>query len=324
MTKPFFILAPMDDVTDTVFRQIVASCATPDLFFTEFVNVDGLQSPGRPALMPKIARKGENHPVVAQIWGKKPENFGKTASELVDMGFAGVDINFGCPVRTVVKNNCCSAMILPENRDCAVEIINAVKTAVDGRVPVSVKTRLGFKEIDLSWIELLLKQKLNMLSIHARTVKEMSKTPPHWEVFDQIIALRDKLSPGTLIVGNGDILTRQDGLKLAKKYNLDGIMIGRGIFADPYIFTGSKSPWAKMSKQQKLELFQRHVKLFAKTWKNGERRFETLKKFVKIYVNGFDDASELRTKVMLTNGPEELITLITAVINADTATNAVD
>jgi len=322
--SPIFILAPMDDVTDTVFRQIVATCAAPDLFFTEFVNVDGLQSPGRPALMPKIAKKGEKHPVVAQIWGKKPENFGKTANELVDMGFSGVDINFGCPVKTVVKNSCCSAMILPENRELAVVIIKAVQKAVDGRVPVSVKTRLGFKEIDLSWIELLLSQKLNMLSIHARTSKEMSKAEPHWEVMADIIAMRDKLAPDTLIVGNGDILNREDGLKLAKKHRLDGIMIGRGIFADPYVFAKAKSPWPNMSKRQKLELFKSHVELFAKTWQNGERRFETLKKFVKIYVNGFDDASELRVEVMQTNTPEELITLIAAAINADTTTNAVD
>ena len=228
MKKPIFILAPMDDVTDTVFRQIVASCTNPDLFFTEFVNVDGLQSPGRPALMPKITKKGEKYPIVAQIWGKKPENFAKTADELVEMGFAGVDINFGCPVKTVVKNSCCSAMILPDNRDTAVEIIRAVQKAVDRRVPVSVKTRLGVKEIDLSWIELLLKQKLNMLTVHARTVKEMSKAPPHWEVFEEIIAMRNKLSPDTLIVGNGDILTRAEGLKLAKELKLDGVMIGRG------------------------------------------------------------------------------------------------
>lgn len=324
MKKPIFILAPMDDVTDTVFRRIVASCAAPDLFFTEFVNVDGLQSPGRSHLLPKIVKKGEKHPIVAQIWGKNPENFAKTADELVEMGFAGIDVNFGCPVKTVVKNSCCSAMILDENRDRAVEIIKAVQKAVAGRVPVSVKTRLGVKEIDLSWIELLLKQKLNMLSIHARTVKEMSKAEPHWEVFEEIIAMRDKLSPETLIVGNGDILTRSDGLKLAKELKLDGVMIGRGIFHDPYLFAGEKSPWMTMTKQQKLELFQKHVGLFAKTWKNRERRFETLKKFVKIYVNGFDDASELRDKVMQTNSADELIKLIAAAIDADTTADAVD
>lgn len=308
--RPLFILAPMDDVTDTVFRRIVASCAPPDLFFTEFVNVDGMQSRGRPKLLPKIAKEGEEYPIVAQIWGKIPENFEKTAGELVEMGFAGVDINFGCPVKTVVKNSCCSAMILPENRESAVEIINAVQRSVGGRVPVSVKTRLGLSEIDLSWIELLLKQKLNMLSIHARTVKEMSKAAPHWEVFEEIIAMRDKLSPDTLIIGNGDVLSRAQGLELSAQYSLDGIMIGRGIFHDPYLFAGDKSPWATMSKQQKLELFKKHVELFAKTWSKGERRFETLKKFVKIYVNGFDDASDLRDKIMHCNTTDEVLAVI--------------
>lgn len=315
MNKPIFILAPMDDVTDTVFRRIVAACAAPDLFFTEFVNVDGLQSPGRKALMPKITKIDEDYKIVAQVWGKKPENFEKTASELVEMGFSGVDINFGCPVKTVVKNSCCSAMILPDNREVAVEIIKAVQKGVDGRVPVSVKTRLGFKEIDLSWIELLLNQKLNMLSVHARTVKEMSKAEPHWEVFEEIIAMRDRISPDTLIIGNGDIMSRTDGLKLAKELKLDGVMIGRGIFHDPYLFAVDKSPWTTMSKQQKLELFQKHVELFAKTWSNGERRFETLKKFVKIYVNGFDDASELRDKIMHCETINELIVLLRASID---------
>ena len=310
MKKPIFILAPMDDVTDTVFRRIVASCAAPDLFFTEFVNVDGLQSRGRPKLLPKIAKAGEKHPVVAQIWGKIPENFEKTAGELVEMGFAGVDINFGCPVKTVTKNSCCSAMIMSENREPAVEIIKAVQRGVDGRVPVSVKTRLGFKEIDLSWIELLLEQKLNMLSIHARTAKEMSKADPHWEVFEEIIAMRDRISPETLIVGNGDILTRADGLRLAKELKLDGIMIGRGIFHNPYLFAGDKSPWVGMSKKQKLELFMSHVELFAKTWSKGERRFETLKKFVKIYVNGFEDAGELRDSIMHCETIKELVGLL--------------
>lgn len=311
----------MDDVTDTVFRQIVASCAAPDLFFTEFVNVDGLQSPGRARLLPKIAKEGEEHPVVAQIWGKIPENFEKTAGELVEMGFAGVDINFGCPVKTVTKNSCCSAMIIPENRELAVEIIKAAQRGVAGRVPFSVKTRLGFKEIDLSWIKLLLEQKLNMLSIHARTVKEMSKAEPHWEVFEEIIAMRDRISPETLIIGNGDILTRAQGLELSARYSLDGVMIGRGIFLDPYLFSEGQSPWATKTKQQKLDLFKKHVELFAKTWTKGERRFETLKKFVKIYVNGFDDASDLRDKVMHCETAEEVIALLRATIDVDTTTD---
>ena len=144
--RPFFALAPMDDVTDTVFRQIVADCAPPDLFVTEFVNVDGLQSPGREMLMHKLRISDKERPIIAQIWGKIPENFYKTAKDLVEMGFDGIDINFGCPEKSVIKNGCCIAMI--NNRELTGEIIQAVREGVNGSLPLSVKTRLGLSEID--------------------------------------------------------------------------------------------------------------------------------------------------------------------------------
>src|SRR6476659_1566555 len=173
LPRPFFVLAPMDDVTDTVFRQVVADCAAPDVFFTEFVNVDGLQSPGRAKLIKKLQFTAKEKPVIAQIWGKNPENFCKTANELVEMGFAGIDLNMGCPEKTVVKNGCCSALI--NNRELAAEIIKATQEGAAGRVPVSVKTRIGFSQIDLTWLEFLLGLKLDMLTIHGRTRKEMSE-----------------------------------------------------------------------------------------------------------------------------------------------------
>ena len=224
LPKPFFVLAPMDDVTDTVFRQVVAGCAAPDLYFTEFVNVDGLQSPGRDKLLKRLEFTATEKPLIAQIWGKLPENFRKTADELVAMGFAGIDINMGCPEKTVVKNGCCSALI--NNRELAAEIIKATQEGTAGRVPVSVKTRLGFSEIDLSWIEFLLGQNLDMLTIHGRTRKEMSAVPANWDMIGQVRELRDQLAANTLIVGNGDVENRQQASELAEKYGLDGIMIG--------------------------------------------------------------------------------------------------
>ena len=148
LPRPFFVLAPMDDVTDTVLRQIIVDCATFDIFFTEFVNVDGLQSRGRPRLMHKLAFTAKEQPLIAQIWGKTPENYEKTAAELVEMGFAGIDINMGCPDKSITKNGCCSALI--NNRDLAVEIIAAVKRGANGKVPVSVKTRTGWNDVDYS------------------------------------------------------------------------------------------------------------------------------------------------------------------------------
>jgi tRNA-dihydrouridine synthase len=304
LPKPFFVLAPLDDVTDTVFRQIVVDCAPPDLFFTEFVNVDGLQSPGRPKLIRKLQFTDSEKPLIAQIWGLQPGNFYKTAQELVTMGFAGIDLNFGCPEKSVVNNGACAGLI--NNRELAVEIIQATKAGAAGKLPVSVKTRLGFNEIDLTWHELLLDQGLDMLTVHGRTRKEMSKVPAQWDVISQVRKLRDDKKLSTLIVGNGDVSSRAQGLELAERYRLDGIMIGRGIFTDPFVFAES-SPWDDYSKEQKLALYKKQVELFAATWQPGERAVHTLNKFCKVYVNGFDGAKELREQLMQANSTDELL-----------------
>lgn len=312
LPKPFFVLAPMDDVTDTVFRQVVVECAAPDLFFTEFANVDGLQSPGRPKLLKKLQHTSKDQPLIAQLWGLNPENFYKTAQEIVngELGtFAGVDLNMGCPAKSEVHNGACSALI--NNRPLAEEIIRATQEGAGGKLPVSVKTRLGFHEIDLTWHEFLLQFKLNMLTIHGRTKREMSKVPAHWDEIGQIRELRDKLAPATLIVGNGDVESRSHGLELAKKYKLDGIMIGRGVFQDPFVFKGNDS-WEHYPKEQRIELYTKHVKLFADTWKNGERPIHTLNKFCKIYISDFGGAKELREELMAATTTEELLQILQA------------
>ncbi len=307
LPKPFFVLAPMDDVTDSVFRQIIAETASPDLFFTEFVNVDGLQSPGRPKILPKLQFSRVEKPIIAQIWGKIPENYYKTTKDLKKMGYDGVDINMGCPDKAVIKNGCCVALV--DNRELAGEIIAAVKRAAGKNFPVSVKTRLGNRHEDLTWIEFLLKQNLDALIIHGRTAKEMSKVPARWDKIGQVREMRDSLSPSTKIIGNGDVMTRQQGEQLAKKYGLDGIMIGRGVFHDPYVFSPN-SPWKEQSPEQKIELYKKHVQLFYDTWKNGERKIYTLNKFCKIYVNDFPGAKELRDKLMHARTADELLTLL--------------
>lgn len=315
MTQPFFILAPMDDVTDTVFRRIVADCAAPDLTMTEFVNVDGLCSEGRERLLPKLLVEQDSIPVIAQIWGKELENFEQIASELVDgtiPGFVGVDLNFGCPDKAVVKNECCSALAVPELRNKAISIIKATQKGLNERLPLSIKTRLGFDKIDYSWHELLLQQKPDMLTVHVRTTKQMSKVPAQWVAIEPIVALRDKVSPKTKIVLNGDIENKTHGNKLARKHGVDGIMIGRGVFQDPYTFSESfPAQWQAMGRDQRIELFVKHLQLFQETYSNGERKFNPLKKFAKIYVSDFSGASELRDKIMHTNNVDEALALLT-------------
>jgi tRNA-dihydrouridine synthase len=321
LPKPFFVLAPMDDVTDTVFRQIVNACATPDLAFTEFVNVDGLVSPGRSKLMKKLRFDASEKQLVAQLWGLKPENFRVIAEQIADgtiarelglpdgCNFVGVDLNMGCPAKSEVQNGACSALIKPENRELAEQIIDATRQGLGGRLPLSVKTRIGFSEVDMTWFEFLLGKDLGMLTVHGRTRKEMSKVPAHWDIIQRVRELRDKLAEATLIVGNGDVEDRAHGLELAEQGGLDGIMIGRGIFRDPYTFA-PQSPWADLPKQDRVALYTKHVKLFADTWQAGERPVHTLNKFCKIYISGFDGARELREQLMAATSTDDLLGLL--------------
>ena len=196
-----------------------------------------------------------------------------------------------------------------QNRDLALEIIEATRAGLAGKLPLSVKTRLGFNEIDFSWHEFLLEQHLDLLAIHGRTRKEMSKVPANWEAIGRIRELRDKLSPQTLVVGNGDIMSRAQGSALCKQYGLDGVMIGRGVFQDLFVFS-LDSPWEQYSKEQRIDLYARHIKLFRDTWKNNERPVNTLNKFCKIYINGFDGAKELRERFMGARSTDELQTLV--------------
>lgn len=312
----------MDDVTDMVFRQIVNACHEPDLAFTEFVNVDGLMSPGRPKLLKKLRFDASEKHLVAQLWGIKPENFKAIAKQIADgslakelglpdgCNFVGVDLNMGCPAKGEVQNGTCSALIKLENRGVAEAIIDATAEGLNGRLPLSVKTRLGFSEVDLTWFEFLLGKNLDMLTVHGRTRKEMSKVPAHWDVVGQVRELRDKLAPKTLLVGNGDAMDRAHGLELAGKWGLDGVMIGRGIFHDPYAFA-VESPWESLTREDRIELYAKHVKLFVKTWTAGERPVHTLNKFCKIYINGFDGARELREQLMASTDPATLLKILT-------------
>lgn len=301
LPKPFFVLAPMDDVTDTVFRRIIKSCAPPDIFFTEFANADGLQSPGRSAVSKKLVFHEEEQPLIAQIWGAKPDNFEVSARELMQQGFVGIDLNMGCPVKNVIKQGLCSGLI--ENRDLAHQIILSTQSGA-GQENVSIKTRIGTKGYDESWIRFLLEHRPVMLTVHFRSVKELSKVPAHWNLADELVRLRDEVSPDTLVVGNGDVTSRAQGIELAARHGLDGIMIGRGIFNDPYVFA-EVSPWPNMAAADRKELFLKHIELFKEEW-GDKKNPALLKKFAKIYISGFDGAKELRDQLMHTDSLEEL------------------
>lgn len=312
LPKPFLVLAPMDDVTDTVFRQVIADCAPPDIFFTEFVNVDGLQSRGRKRIIHKFAFTPKEKPLIAQIWGKNPENYKKVAQELVEMGFDGVDINMGCPDKSVVKNGCCSALI--NNRDLALEIIRSVKKGVNGKIPVSVKIRTGFSDVDFTWPELILKQGIDMLSVHGRTTKELSKVPARWDDIKKICEIRDKIAASTLIVGNGDVQSRQQAIALAQETGVDGVMIGRAVLTDPFVFA-INSNWLKTVQTERLKLYKKHIELFARTYQNNERNWQSLKRMSKLYIHGIENASKFRDQLVRSESLNEMSKLLELRIN---------
>lgn len=301
LSRPFTILAPMEGVTDFVFRQIIAEIGKPDVFFTEFTNVEGLNSDGREKVIESL-KFGENEkPIVAQLWGKDLEDYKKSAETCVSMGFSGIDINMGCPDKVIVKRGSCGALI--KNPELAGKIIEATRKGA-GNLPVSVKTRIGFSSIDLSWIEFLLSFNLPALTVHLRTVSEMSKVPAHWELMPEIIKLRDKISPDTLIIGNGDLLSMSD---IKEKYQLiknEGFMVGRGIFQNPWFFN-PKVQIENVTLEQRINQFNKHIDLFENTWK-GNKNPALLKKFCKTYLNNFDEASTLREKIMLCNEIDEM------------------
>jgi len=320
LPRPFTVLAPLDGVTDVVFRQIVAEIGKPDVLFTEFTMTDGLVSEaGHHKVAQRLLMTDKQKPVVAQIWGTVPEHFYQVAKELQTMGFAGIDINMGCPDRTVVKNGACSALI--KNPSLAAEIIQATKEGA-GDLPVSVKTRIGFEKENIDeWIGFLLKQNLPVLTVHLRTVRELSKVPAHWEKMEQVIKLRDQIAPETLIAGNGDIMSREEINEKYKQYGCDGFMIGRGIFSNPWLFN-DKIDVQTITTAQRIILFLHHIELFEKQWGavdnpnseinekkvgwNGSKNFALLKKFAKTYIHNFPEAANFREKLMETKTLEEL------------------
>ncbi|MET1249041.1 tRNA-dihydrouridine synthase [Sporolactobacillus sp. STCC-11] len=306
LPRPFFILAPMEEVTDVVFRHVVSAAARPDVFFTEFTNTDSYCHPeGIQSVRGRLTFTEDEQPLVAQIWGDKPEHFRQMSMGLAKQGFRGVDINMGCPVPNVTANGKGSGLIL--RPEVAADLIQATKA---GGLPVSVKTRLGYLDVDewRDWLTHVLKQDIANLTIHLRTRKEMSKVDAHWELIPEIMKLRDQVAPETLLTINGDVSDRQTGLKLAEHYGVDGLMIGRGIFANPFAF--EKEPKDHNS-QELLDLLRLHLDLYDQYSEKLELRpFTALHRFFKIYVRGFRGASELRNQLMSTKSTDEVRALL--------------
>ena len=297
LPKPFLCLAPMEGVTDWVFREVVKKAGAPDVMFTEFTNVSSFASDeGRANALERL-RPTEGVKTVAQIWGKNPDHFATTARSLAALGFAGLDINMGCPDRHVIRAGGGSAMIL--NPELASECVAQAKAATD--LPISVKTRLGYSEVNefRTWLPFLLRLDLSALTIHLRTKKEMSKVVAHYELISEIVAMRNEIAPKTKLIVNGDIKDRTEALRLcAANAGVDGAMIGRGVFENVFCFTDYQP-----TQDDLRDLFLYHLDLFDK---DGQQKFEPLKHFYKVYFKGFDGAKELREKMMGAKTTDEL------------------
>ena len=301
LPRPFTVLAPMEDVTDFTFREIVATeLPKPDVLFTEFTNVEAINSVGFEKTIPRFKFSKKQRPIVAQIWGLKPENYFKTAKLIEKLGFDGIDINMGCPDRAVVKIGACSALI--NNQPLVKEIIEATRKG-SKKLPISVKTRIGVKEVVTEeWITFLLEQKLDAITIHGRTAKQLSDVPANWVEIAKAVKIKNNISPNTIVIGNGDVKSYKEVLKRVKDSQVDGIMIGRGIFSNPWVF--EKKP-KKHSQDEYKSVLKKHLDMY-----DHIIHYDKVKKFYKMYINNFDGASKLRSKLMQTKSIEEALKLL--------------
>lgn len=300
LPRPFLILAPMEGVTDLAFRQVIAKAGRPDLFYTEFTNVSSYASEkGRHNALERLEIADFDKPIIAQIWGKNPDHFSELSGALESLGFAGVDLNFGCPDKHVNKAGGGAAMI--KTPELAVDCYRKVKAATS--LPVSIKTRLGFSFVDeyKTWPPTLLAEHPAALTVHLRTRKEMSKVDAHYELIPEILKMRAEISPETKLIINGDIKDRTAALELHAKYpEIDGFMIGRGVFTNPYCFTDHTA-----TREELMELLNLHLDLYEEQMALHGLPYEPLKHYYKIYINNFPGASDLRARLMETHSVAE-------------------
>lgn len=294
----------MEAVTDVIFRHVVRQAAPPDVFFTEFTNATGWMHAGEQAMGGRLVRTDDEHPLVAQLWGSDPVAMEKLSLKCKTWGYDGIDINMGCPDASAIKGGGGAQMI--RTPEIAAEIITAAKKS---GLPVSVKTRLGYSRVDewTEWLRFILLTDVASLTIHLRTKKEMSKVPAHFELIPAIKQLRDDIAPDTLLIVNGDIEDRVHGETIARETGVDGVMIGRGIFHNPFAFERDARAH---SRDELIALLRTQLDLYDKYAQQTGRPFDTLKRFFKIYVRDFDGASQLRDRLMHTKSTDEVRTVL--------------
>ncbi len=319
---PILVLAPMADVTDVSFRRVIAKYGKPDVIWTEFVSADGLMlanEEGKKKLMKDLIFTDAERPIVAQFFTARPEMMKRAAELARELGFDGIDINMGCPDKSIEKQGAGAAMM--KNPKLAREVLRAAKEGA-GDLPVSVKTRIGFNKNELdTWLPELLAEEPAVITVHARTRKEMSKVPARWEEVKRAVEIRNKIQDinqdgkniRTLIFGNGDALDIADAKKKASESGADGVMLGRAIFGNPWLFAPEKRP-EKIA--DRLRVMVEHTRLFVELL-GDTKNFALMKKHYKAYVNGWDGAKELRVKLMEAENVEQISKIVEDYIAVD-------
>lgn len=323
----------MADVTDCAFRQIIAKYSRhgkrgggPDVFWTEFVSADGLASKGRDKLLVNLKYLENERPIVVQLFGAKPANMREAAKIVADLGFDGIDINMGCPDRAIEKQGSGASLI--KNPELAREVIRSAQEGAPN-LPISIKTRIGYnKDETEKWIPELLKEDISALTIHARTRKEMSKAPARWERVAKVVEMVKKSGKEILVIGNGDVLDLEDGRIKAEESGADGVMIGRAIFGNPWLFDENKIS-KDISIKERLSVMVEHTELFEKLLGkvhpvkslqgksaegtfNRAKNFAIMKKHYKAYANGFDGAKDLRIRLMEAKNAKEVAKIVSS------------
>jgi nifR3 family TIM-barrel protein len=302
LPRPFFAQAPMEDVTDAAFRRLIARHGKPDVMFTEFTSADGLvlaPDKSQPLLRKKLVFDESERPIVAQLFSATPERMERAAVLIKNMGFDGLDINMGCPVDEVVKSGSGAALI--RTPELAKELIRAARRGAPD-LPISIKTRSGFKKDEVGrWVPQLLEEGIAALTIHARTREDMSAVPARWETIGEAVSIRDGLDSQTLIIGNGDVRNIPHARELAAQTGCDGIMFGRAIYGNPWLYANREEP---PTPQEKIQALLEHLALFDELM-SATTNYSVMKKHFKAYISGWDGAKELRIRLMETNTVSE-------------------
>ncbi|GAB6089614.1 tRNA dihydrouridine synthase [Spirochaeta dissipatitropha] len=315
LPRPFYALAPMEDVTDRVFRSLIADLAKPHIFYTEFISALALQAKRRTTMAALSFAKNEQ-PIIAQIWGTDPESFFDAAVLLTEYGYNGIDINMGCPAKKIIRKGACAGLI--GNKSLSSELIHAVREGIrstGSSIPISVKTRSGITtDMHQDWCRHLLEQNLDAICLHPRTAEQQSDGVADWTQIRNLAEQRTAMQLSTAVIGNGDVRDLSTAAELSACTGADGIMIGRGIFHNPYIFNPSAAPLAVRSREEKINLAIEHTQRFRRAY-GSSRNFEILKKFFKCYLQSYPGSETELSRLMKVHSYEEATEMLEGLLS---------